>query len=115
MFEISVENLKVPFKGGYYEAERKITQMLEISVRATFSPTGFIEQRALENTLDYVTIQEVVRREVGKGVILLESLALDIEKTLRSSFPLIEKIDLSLRKHPILDVAFDHVEVRLIT
>lgn len=115
MFEISVLNLRVPFKGGYFEEEKKITQILEVSVHATFSPDDFIKDRKLENTLDYVAIQNVIRQEIDKGIILLESLALDIDERLRSDFPVIDKIDLSIRKHPILDVAFDHVEVRLQT
>jgi len=111
MFTINCKNIQLSFKGGFYEKERRITQMLSVDVSVSFDEAKYRENPILENTVDYAAIIALVRREVEGGVILLETLALTIADKIRAEYPYLSRIEILMRKRPHLSTNHDSVEV----
>ena len=114
MFEISINDMAFLIKGGHFESERKISQHLSIDVTLYIESMPFIEKPEIGHTIDYTVVFEIVRQEVNQGVVLLEGLASNVVKALRTRFDHIIEVEVAIRKKPALGGSIDDVEVRLV-
>ncbi|MDX1684905.1 MAG: dihydroneopterin aldolase [Saprospiraceae bacterium] len=102
MFEIKVKGLRLPFKGGYYETERKITQEVEVDVVIGMSGKAFIEQEDIDHTVDYTKVRPIVREVLEDGIVLIESMAYRIQKKVENLHPDITYVEVTVHKWPQL-------------
>jgi dihydroneopterin aldolase len=114
MFEININDMAFSIKGGYFPAEKIVSQNIYIDVSISLDSDSFIAFRQLEDTIDYTVVYNITKREVGKGVVLLEALAIDIVNALKAAFDQILEVEVSVRKSPALGGLYEDVEIRYI-
>lgn len=111
MFRIQLEKLRLPFRGGYYETEQKITQFIEVDVELKVDSSEFERERSLDHTVDYSLIPPLVKQVVSQDNQLLESMACDVVQKIRSSYTLVRAVKVTLTKYPQLGCAHNGISV----
>lgn len=82
---------------GFYDFERRVGSEFLLDVELTF-PILEDPHDQIENTIDYEFIYRVSKKYMSKKYRLLESLAYDIAKELKSDYTKIESVKVILSK-----------------
>lgn len=112
-YTITLKNCAFFAHHGVFEEETKLGQRFFIDATLEVDPKGALEHDSIEGTVHYgeafAVIQELV---TSRNRYLIETLALDIAKGLRSTFPQITHATITVRKPnaPVPGI-LDHVEV----
>ncbi len=93
---ISLNNLRFFAYHGLYAEEKKIGAEFEMNLEVSYHPAEKIT--ALDETINYERLYQLLKEEMRKPRELLETLVMEIAQTVHSSFPLIKKIDISVTK-----------------
>lgn len=83
---------------GVMPQERKVGADFTVSLRVGVDLSRPVESDAVENTLNYATLYEVVKQEMAIPSQLLEHVAGRIGKAVFEAFPQAMSIDLTLMK-----------------
>lgn len=91
---------KVRFRAyhGVLPQERQVGGDFLVSLRVGYPIEKAMESDAVEDTLNYATLFDVVRREMLVPSQLLEHVAGRIVKAVTAAFPLVTSVDLELIK-----------------
>lgn len=82
---------------GYYDFERRIGNNFEIDVEVELQmPEDPNDQ--IDMTVNYEEVYKVCAKYMQKKYLLLESVAFDIAKEIKSDFSRVEKVTLALSK-----------------
>lgn len=111
-------NLSIQLKGlrffarhGVHDEEKILGGDFSVNISLAFSPGSKIS--ALEQTIDYVKVYELVKDEMRLPVELLETLAMNIAELLKKNFPIVNFIDIEITKmHPPVRSFTGNVGVR---
>ncbi len=96
---MTIQLHQVKFYGyhGLYEEEKKLgnTFIVDLSIRFTPPSEGVI---AIHQTIDYVTVYELVKARMELPTPLLETLVKDIVTSLLEQFPIAQSITIQITK-----------------
>lgn len=96
---MNIELTGLRFSGyhGVYADEKKTGNEFEIDLVVTHPPfQGII--RELEDTINYVSLYALVKKEMETPRALLETLAMEIVEAIQAAFPLVRKVSIRIRK-----------------
>ena len=111
MFEIKLQAIRLPFKGGFYHEEKRITQTLEFDIRLIVASGEFRRSGELSDTVDYSTIVPILKEVLQSESTLLESICVRGGELILSKFDLVEEAEVTVRKWPQLGCPNKGVEV----
>ena len=88
---------------GLYPEEKKTGNEFEVDLFVTYSPgNGIIT--GLEETVNYVALFELLKKEMQQPRELLETLAMEIAGLIHASFRFTKRIEIRITKlHPPID------------
>lgn len=100
MLCVHLENILLHAFHGIHEEEKILGNKYRVDCAVCF-----IEQDELatniSDTINYVSLYEIIRKHMMQPTPLLETVVMDIGTAIHKEFPLIKTIDLSLSKmHP---------------
>ena len=99
---------------GVMPQERKVGADFTVSLRVGLDLSRPVESDAVEDTLNYATLYEVVKQEMAVPSQLLEHVAGRIGKAVFSRFPQVESADVVLTKlNPPMGADCEGVSVEL--
>lgn len=93
---IRLNNLHFFSYHGLYKEEKMIGAEFEVNLTVSFTPPDKII--ALDETVNYEKLYQLVKEEMQKPRELLETLVVEITQAIHLSFPQIKKIDISICK-----------------
>lgn len=115
MDTLTLKNIRIKGKHGFYEKERKDENNFEVDLIFTADLQKAAESDRLEDTIDYQQAISVVHDIIkGPSQKLIESLTKEIGDQLFSRFPQVEKLKVAVRKlHPPVDTETDYSEISM--
>jgi len=103
LITINLQNLIFFGRHGIYEEEKSLGNEFELNLAISFVSNERIIGD-INHTINYEAVYELVKQEMGKPTLLLESLVTRITENLYSFFPGIKKITISIFKlHPPIE------------
>lgn len=100
MFSIHLHQLQIHAYHGLYEEEKVLGNDFIIDLTVEYQPTGLPVQE-LEQTVNYVSLYELVRKHMQVATPLLETVVSNIAIDILAQFSLSEQVNISIRKlHP---------------
>jgi dihydroneopterin aldolase len=97
MLSIHLHNLRFFAHHGIYEEERILGNEFELNITVKHSPKQ-LPVKHLPDTIDYISVYELVKKRMGIPTPLLETLATDIAMQILEKFLLAEAVSISIRK-----------------
>ena len=97
MLKISLHRLKFHAFHGLYKEERSTGNDFEVNVDVYFNENVEMITR-LPETINYVTLYQLVKDRMHIPKPLLETLAMDMAKQIRERFPEVWEINISVSK-----------------
>lgn len=96
---LSITLNKIIFFGhhGIYEEEKLLGNEFELDIVVKHSPKQ-LPVKHLSDTIDYISVYELVKQRMAVPTALLETLATDIAKQILTQFALAETVSISIRK-----------------
>ena len=113
MYVVTLRNVSFFAYHGLYPEEAVHGNTFEVDLQIKYNPSKPVHD--IGETVDYVMVYEILKTEMAKPRLLLETLAEDVAEKISHSFPFIHSLEISIRKMqpPIPDFS-GQVEVRLI-
>jgi dihydroneopterin aldolase len=100
MLSIHLHKLLFHSYHGVHHEEKVLGGDFEVSVTVNYKPVVLPIKR-LEETVNYVSIYELVKQRMGLHTELLETLATEIAQEILARFSLVEEVNISITKlHP---------------
>lgn len=96
MIAVHLKDLKFHAYHGLYAGEEKIGGPFEVNLSVWYEPSAPVT--TLEQTINYVTLFEIVKQRMQQRSSLLETAAEDICSNIYARFNVIVKIELSIYK-----------------
>jgi 7,8-dihydroneopterin aldolase/epimerase/oxygenase len=93
---IEVKDMRIYAGHGVHSEEALAGNEFLVSVSVSFEPEGKIS--SLSETVDYVKLSEIIKKEMKERKKLLETLAQNITEATRSAFGNIKKISVNIQK-----------------
>jgi dihydroneopterin aldolase len=98
MGKIKLNEMEFYAVHGVPDAERKIRQLYIINICIDFDFVDAAQNDDLHKTLNYVEIYKICKHLMQKKFMLIETLAFKIAHKIKSTFPEILKIEVSVKK-----------------
>lgn len=86
IIRIKLDNLKFYSYIGVFDQERKVGNEYVVDIYVEYPGEMFVEER-LDTTISYADVYEIVKKEMSKESLLLESVARRISETLIQRWP----------------------------
>jgi len=97
---------------GVPDSERKIKQLFVISVSFDFDFSQAAINDNLNQTINYVKVYDICKKELNKKYKLIESIAYQIAHAIKISFPEISDIEVKIAKPQVqIKGKLENVEV----
>jgi 7,8-dihydroneopterin aldolase/epimerase/oxygenase len=101
-FTIHLHHLNFFSFHGVHEEERILGGAYEVNIDINFSAKAAIT--ALEQTIDYVGIYELIKQQMNQPTALLETLAQNMAEAIHTFNTLTEAVTISIKKlHPPIE------------
>lgn len=97
MAKVALKGMKFYAFHGYYDFERRIGNNFEVDIEASLKIEKDPNDR-IETTVNYEEMYKICERFMHMKYLLLESLAYDIAQEIKSSHPIVEKVEVQLTK-----------------
>ena len=111
---IELENMEFRAGHGCYDLEKVVGNRFRVDVVLEVEAGEAAEQDDLTKSVSYLTVYEVVRREMALTSNILENVALRVCRALKDEFPKIEKVTAKISKMaPPLGGKIERVSVTL--
>ena len=94
---IALKELRFYAQHGLYPEEKKTGNEFEINLVVSYSPSLQIVDD-LHETVNYVSLYELLKKEMQQPRELLETLVMEIAEKIHHDFTLIKKIDITITK-----------------
>jgi len=98
MGKISLEGIEIFGHHGYYAEERKKGNTFIVDITLTTDFKKAAAEDTIDGTINYEHVYEIIRREMGNSVKLLEHLAQRIVEKVMAEFTNVSAIELSISK-----------------
>ena len=100
MFSIHLHQLQIHAYHGLYEEEKVLGNDFIVDLTVDYQPAGLPIQE-LEQTINYVSLYELVQQHMQVATPLLETVVSNIAIDILAQFSLSEQVNISIRKlHP---------------
>jgi dihydroneopterin aldolase len=100
MLSIHLHNVIIHAYHGVYAEEKVLGNDFVVDVSVSYRPSKY-PVTALENTIDYVAVYELVKKRMQIATPLLETVASEIALEILAQFSLSETVHISIQKqHP---------------
>ncbi len=100
MFTVHLNDLHIFAKHGLYEEEAKVENEFKVDIAIGFK-TPKKKVVAIEDTVNYVEVYNIVHQEFAIRRDLLETLAMQIAERVKDKFPFIKSTTIQIQKlHP---------------
>jgi len=114
MATILISGMKFYGYHGCFEEEQTIGTRFVVDIALTCDIAKAAETDNIEDAVNYVSVYELVREVMNKPTHLLEALADRIIKSVKSTFPVVERVRVKVCKlNPPLDNQTDYIAVEL--
>jgi dihydroneopterin aldolase len=97
MLSIHLHNLTIFAHHGIYEEEKVLGNEFELNLTIQYQPAR-IPVKHLSETIDYVTVYELVKKRMAVPTALLETVITEIAKQILDQFPVAQEISIAIRK-----------------
>ncbi|MDD2793950.1 MAG: dihydroneopterin aldolase [Sediminibacterium sp.] len=109
MMQIHLHDLRFFAYHGLYDAERVLGNYFEVNVDISYTPVS-LPVNQLYDTINYVSVYELVKDRMAVATPLLETIATDIAMLVLDRFPMAESVFVSIYK---LGAPIENFEGRL--
>ena len=114
MSEIIIKNLKINTIIGTKEDERKIKQEIFLDIIFSYDMSKAAKTDDLKFAVDYESLKnKIVKFTEESSFFLVEKLIYEIKKMILKEEPLIDNVELLLRKPDALKKDTDYIAVRI--
>src|SRR5262245_45178755 len=97
LLTISLTKLRFFAYHGLYAEEKKTGNQFEVNLSVSYTPSqGTITD--LSDTINYVSLYELLKKEMQQPRDLLETLAMQVAEKIHLQFPQVKTIDFSITK-----------------
>jgi 7,8-dihydroneopterin aldolase/epimerase/oxygenase len=96
LLTIELKQLRFFAYHGLYKEEQKIGNDFEVDLLVSYNTSEMVTD--ISDTINYVTLYEIVKEEMKKTTELLETLVMTITGRIREKFPQAVSIDISIYK-----------------
>jgi dihydroneopterin aldolase len=97
LMTIELKNLRFHAFHGLYTEETKTGNEFEINLAVSFLPaSGTIT--GIADTVNYGELHQLLKTEMQKPRLLLETLAMELSEIIHATYPRIKKIEISITK-----------------
>lgn len=96
MIHIHLDRLRFRGFHGVFEEERVLGNDYEVDLSIAFNPTSSV--LAIDETIDYTAVYNLVKSRMMLPCPLLETLVMDITAEIRRRYARVEKIRVSIKK-----------------
>jgi len=100
VFRIKLSGLRFYGRIGVFNQERAVGNEYVVDM-AVEIPGDSFEEENLDTSISYADIYEIIREEMGRETLLLESVAVRISKRVKERWPKIEKGTVSIEKEGV--------------
>ena len=97
MLQIHLKNLSFFAYHGIYSEERKLGNYFEVNIDIWHQP-NVLPVLHIKDTIDYVSVYELVKKRMDKPTPLLETVVTEIAQSILARFSLATKIAISIDK-----------------
>lgn len=97
MLTVSLNNLQFFSKHGLYAEEVKVGGEFVVNLSVSYLPSKDVIDD-IDETINYVTLYNIVKAKMDTPTPLLETIAMHIAKEVVTAFPQIKKIVISIQK-----------------
>jgi len=97
MLKLELCNMRFHGYHGVHEHEKKTGGDFEVNIVVHFQPKH-IPVLHLDETIDYTTVYEMVKKRMDKPTLLIETLATEIAEEIFNSFNVVQEITVSVKK-----------------
>jgi len=97
LITIELKQLRFFAFHGLYQEEKRTGNEFEVNLAVSYAPpAGTIT--GLEETVNYVSLYELLKTEMQRPRELLETFAMEVTERIHASFPLLKRIMISVTK-----------------
>lgn len=97
MTSIELKNVRLHAKHGVYEGESKTGSSYQIDLTVKFDEVN-VPIKTLQQTVNYVKLYDIVKQRMQTPVALLETFCDEVIHQVKSEFPFVTEILLSIYK-----------------
>jgi 7,8-dihydroneopterin aldolase/epimerase/oxygenase len=102
MYTVLLKNIRLFGYHGVYAGERLTGGPFELDIACRFAHAGMVT--ALEESVDYEAVYEIVKKRFETATPLLETLAAEMAALIYGAFPFLNEITISIIKlHPPIE------------
>jgi dihydroneopterin aldolase len=103
MMKVFLRDLRFNAGRGVYKEEHLTGTEMSVDIEVIFLPGESMENE--QQTISYVDLFEIVKGEISLNGALLESVAIDIANKVKSDYPFVTEINITISKMqpPILN------------
>ncbi|HEY2581743.1 MAG TPA: dihydroneopterin aldolase [Mucilaginibacter sp.] len=98
MITISIHGAEFFAYHGFYTEEQKIGNRFLVDVEVSFLPSTSLKEDKLNNTIDYEQLYQMIEGQMKQTRKLIETVAQAIVDQIKGTYPVIEKIQISIKK-----------------
>src|SRR5688500_9357326 len=99
MLFIHLHDVVFHSRHGLHEEEKLIGGEFLVNLSAGFNLPNKVT--AINDTVDYVAVYEIVKGQMNKATPLLETVAMEISTQILAQFSIVEEVHISIKKlHP---------------
>jgi dihydroneopterin aldolase len=98
MITISIHGAEFFAYHGFYAEEQKIGNRYLVDVEVSFLPLTSLKEDQLANTIDYEQLYHMIEGQMKQTKKLIETVAQAIVDQIKDTYPVIEKIQISIKK-----------------
>jgi dihydroneopterin aldolase len=100
MLSISIHNASFYSHHGLFAEEKIIGGQFEVNLTVTYLPEQDVIKK-IEETINYATLYEIVKKRMAKATPLLETIAMELHQEIINLFPFVSHIAVTIeKKHP---------------
>jgi dihydroneopterin aldolase len=98
MITISIHGAEFFAYHGFYPEEQKLGNKFLVDVEVSFLPLTDLNEDKISNTVDYEQLYNVIDEQMKHTRKLIETVAQAIVDQIKDNYPVVEKIQISIKK-----------------
>lgn len=98
MGKIKLQGLEIYGNHGYYKDEKQLTQKFQVNISFELNIEKAAAGDDLEETVNYEEVVNLCQKVMDEPTNLIETLAVNTAKAIKSSFPFLRNIHIELAK-----------------
>jgi dihydroneopterin aldolase len=96
MMEIRLSDLRCHAHHGVHDSERRMGQEFRTNITLSYPAKGMVSE--IGQTIDYTVVHALFRQTMAEPEDLLETVAMKLAECIRTAFPHISEINISIEK-----------------